>query len=629
MKISTICAPLSMLIAGALSSPCLAQESEEFTPTAEITAGWYQAKMTKSGTSAGTTAINAGNNWVQVTNTEYTKIATSTTGAGSYLLKLSSKPEHEATTFLYITPSSSTTGSYDIQTINGHYLASRCVASTTATSAITLTAGSSTDYNIKAGSLYLDYYASGQAEAPHLGGYGNSGYANTRYQLSKVTDIDTKYDVYTVTITGGTLQDASSMYAAFNATVTCSNAANKGISTVYNNGKFFFPKGTTIQQSDFSATQISNAPYTITIDSDKKTISVVYTSNTVPDLNEGDIVVFRNVRYDGQYYRLYMDETNGLKVSTSDTDMGLRDKFMVKKLGNQYVFVSLSSGYYMSYPASGSTTSGKVDAINKDFSAFNFASGSTKIAGSFVVYTNKRAANNNTKGSIVVNTDGSYDGYTEAVGFKSSYSNLYLIDKVSLDYTFKKVNLQQKDGKNYASLYLPYSYQLPESIDAYYGKSLNSENTAITLKKIESIIIPRNTPVILMSENVSGEQTLEPIVNTTAPTAIEDNILKGKVETTAVASGSTIYGFTGKYDEVGFYKWTGENVPLGKAYIETSNSSSAQGLSINFDATTTGIQAIGVDSSNQAKAAYDLSGRRVANPTKGVYIINGKKVVLR
>lgn len=43
---------------------------------------------------------------------------------------------------------------------------------------------------------------------------------------------------------------------------------------------------------------------------------------------------------------------------------------------------------------------------------------------------------------------------------------------------------------------------------------------------------------------------------------------------------------------------------------------------------TTGIHAIVEDSKN-ANAIYDLQGRRVYKPTRGVYIVNGKKILIK
>ena len=43
---------------------------------------------------------------------------------------------------------------------------------------------------------------------------------------------------------------------------------------------------------------------------------------------------------------------------------------------------------------------------------------------------------------------------------------------------------------------------------------------------------------------------------------------------------------------------------------------------------TTGINDVKTESSN-VKTIYDLQGRVVENPTSGIYIINGKKVVIK
>ena len=54
-----------------------------------------------------------------------------------------------------------------------------------------------------------------------------------------------------------------------------------------------------------------------------------------------------------------------------------------------------------------------------------------------------------------------------------------------------------------------------------------------------------------------------------------------------------------------------------------------QKLSFSFGQGTTGIDAIEAGAADKAATWYDLSGRRVDNPTKGVYIVNGKKVIVK
>ena len=48
-----------------------------------------------------------------------------------------------------------------------------------------------------------------------------------------------------------------------------------------------------------------------------------------------------------------------------------------------------------------------------------------------------------------------------------------------------------------------------------------------------------------------------------------------------------------------------------------------------FDDESTGISTVRGDASTRTGAVYDLSGRRVQNPQHGLYIVNGKKVVIK
>ena len=69
-------------------------------------------------------------------------------------------------------------------------------------------------------------------------------------------------------------------------------------------------------------------------------------------------------------------------------------------------------------------------------------------------------------------------------------------------------------------------------------------------------------------------------------------------------------------------------IPAGKCWIDLpASASNARVFSIFFDDITTGIGSI--SGATQFDNCYDLSGRRVTNPTKGVFIINGKKVLMK
>lgn len=72
----------------------------------------------------------------------------------------------------------------------------------------------------------------------------------------------------------------------------------------------------------------------------------------------------------------------------------------------------------------------------------------------------------------------------------------------------------------------------------------------------------------------------------------------------------------------------GAAIPAGKAYLDATTSGEARVLCIVFSSEATSIQTI--DNAQQTiVGAYNLNGQRVAAPTKGLYIVNGKKVIIK
>ena len=93
--------------------------------------------------------------------------------------------------------------------------------------------------------------------------------------------------------------------------------------------------------------------------------------------------------------------------------------------------------------------------------------------------------------------------------------------------------------------------------------------------------------------------------------------------------------------EIAFYKLASSNHTLAanKAYLETTeditpSSSPARAITLNFDDGTTAILPIFQDGNSsiagsENNACYTLQGIRVQNPTKGLYIQNGKKFMVK
>ncbi len=116
---------------------------------------------------------------------------------------------------------------------------------------------------------------------------------------------------------------------------------------------------------------------------------------------------------------------------------------------------------------------------------------------------------------------------------------------------------------------------------------------------------------------------------TTAATTLSGNNLHGTTKadgTTATpTAGKTLYVLSGNT----FKKYTGSTFAANKAYFQTDGSSvEGHDFTMTFEGGTTEIKNV-QRTTIQCENYYNLAGKRVAQPTKGLYIVNGKKVIIK
>ena len=96
-------------------------------------------------------------------------------------------------------------------------------------------------------------------------------------------------------------------------------------------------------------------------------------------------------------------------------------------------------------------------------------------------------------------------------------------------------------------------------------------------------------------------------------------------------SGYTYYGMkkaTEENEDIVFAKFAPGTVaiPADKAYLKVSTTGTSR-LNVVFD-DATGISTVETVKAQNGET-YNLSGQRVAQPQKGLYIVNGKKVIIK
>ncbi len=203
-------------------------------------------------------------------------------------------------------------------------------------------------------------------------------------------------------------------------------------------------------------------------------------------------------------------------------------------------------------------------------------------------------------------------------------SSIFFLEEVN-DYP-NVVKLREPavaDGKAYSSIWLPFSVEIPEGVRAYKAHVDYTTNQLVCGEVKD--ILPGGEGAILISEK-EQEIVLAPATADVAP--LQDNDLKGTNVTLARNQNVTTFVLNGSKAEIGFYPYTGANIAKYKAYVEVDKELAAQGLRFSFG-TATDIENTLTEGEGKAKEYYDLSGRRVAQPTKGLYIVNGKKMYIK
>ncbi len=178
----------------------------------------------------------------------------------------------------------------------------------------------------------------------------------------------------------------------------------------------------------------------------------------------------------------------------------------------------------------------------------------------------------------------------------------------------------------WATLYTPYAidFSTVEGLEAYTATV--SENT-VTLTKVNNV--PAGTGVVLKGEAKDYN------IPVTSNSETEKGSLEGSAtEATAYDkfSGYKLYMLKKVGDNVQFVPMTSGSLAKGKAYLkiaqDNAGSGEAKALSVVFANEPTGIKSVNSDET-KVNGIYDLQGRRVSLPTKGLYIVNGKKVVIK
>lgn len=387
-------------------------------------------------------------------------------------------------------------------------------------------------------------------------------------------------------------------------------------------------------------------------------------SSTRSQVNEAKTTFLRSIVYpqDGQAY--YIKGINksrnaGYVYSTSDNKLGFNNTiptempstaiFYCRKVGERkYVFTN-NNGRYMRYRTDDSSdgfTNEYTEALNV-WTLQPMRSGSSS---NYDINRDNLSADFSTLGLFLMRAKRNDHNWNEDFYLMAGFSGnqfhaasattvYYTADNQTSAFRLEAVPVPQQQNAftttaltvgnvsaNIATYSSPFPVNLPDGVDAYIAKQ-DGEN--IVLQKITGAL-PANTGVILSSETAATPYI--PTARTTEPlaTETEGNMLVATtgnaVETNVNAYILSKNGNTAVFKKL---KSDARTIAQYKAYLAFNGAQSAQLMNFAFAGSDlTGIQNV-TETSAKSKTAYDLAGRKVGKLQKGIYIVNGKKVIVK
>lgn len=215
------------------------------------------------------------------------------------------------------------------------------------------------------------------------------------------------------------------------------------------------------------------------------------------------------------------------------------------------------------------------------------------------------------------------DGYIRLVENKGQ-NMCHYIDYVTLYRTGDATETVSVSEAGFATYATTNNVVVPEGNDVkVMTVKVNAEGTAIELNEVKAnTVIPANTGILVKA--AKGDYNF--VVTSDKGDALANNDLKAATAE-KTSDGSTFFALTKIGDKVGFaLVANGVVIPVGKAYLEVAKGSTAAKF-FGLDGEATGINS--VKTAKVDGAYYTLEGVKTTKPVKGLYIHNGKKIVVK
>ena len=338
---------------------------------------------------------------------------------------------------------------------------------------------------------------------------------------------------------------------------------------------------------------------------------------------DGKAYVITNIhKTGGKRYMKYQEDGTSMIVR-GEGELPVEATYICHKVEGKYVFAN-NSGTYLTWRGkeTGDCTNNNLGYTTSYDAGYNtFTVAANPDVFGCLSFGAKRNNDQYPQSYYIITNTGSFEKAGLNNFYNDNYSSAFTFEEVTYPNTITFHDAQNINGVSHiATFSAPFATIIPAGVKAYY---VSAKGTEATMTVIDAQAIPANQGVILTSE--SGEAaTMVPAAGETAATITGNQLVHsaGAAKTLTAGEGYILGNGT---EGIAFYPCKAGSLPSNKAYL-LGNGESA--IVMNFGNAVTGINTIAAPASAKAPI-FDLSGRRVVKATKGLYIQNGKKVIVK
>ena len=233
--------------------------------------------------------------------------------------------------------------------------------------------------------------------------------------------------------------------------------------------------------------------------------------------------------------------------------------------------------------------------------------------------------------TLVISMTSSSGSWTANVGDISftALDNVALNE--STDYTpeakFANVTLTRSITANkWSTIVLPFAVA---DVEAVFGSGTkvaqltSASNEALTFTNVTAMNANEPYMIKVTSDFTSATVDGVDIVSGTPSKTVEPATFTGVYASGTIPTGAYFVSNNKLYKATG----AGNTIKPFRGYFTLA--ASAPQLQMIFEGQTTGIIAVEQETEDMDDSVYNLNGQRIAQPAKGLYIVNGKKVIVK